>query len=222
MSLEIDATKLAVQIEHTLLRPDADRESILRLCTEAREHKFHAVCVQGSWVAEARHALEGSSIQVVTVAGFPLGGSAGDAKRFETEVAVDDGAHEIDVVMNVGRLKSGDDRYVLREMRDVIEAADERPVKVILETCLLSREEKIRACRLAIEAGAAFVITSTGFSTGGATVDDVRLLVEAVNGECEVKAAGGIRDARFALALIDAGATRLGTSAGVQIITDAQ
>jgi deoxyribose-phosphate aldolase len=214
--------RLASHIEHTLLRADADRQSILQLCAEAREHEFHAVCVQGSWVAEARHALEGSPIQVVTVAGFPLGGSAGDAKRFETEVAVDEGAHEIDVVMNVGRLKSGDDRYVLRELRDVIEAADERPVKVILETCLLTREEKIRACRLAVEAGAAFVKTSTGFSTGGATVDDVRLLVEAVNGECEVKAAGGIRDARFALALIEAGATRLGTSAGVQLVTNAQ
>jgi deoxyribose-phosphate aldolase len=112
--------------------------------------------------------------------------------------------------------------YVLRELRDVIEAADERPVKVILETCLLTREEKIRACRLAIEAGAAFVKTSTGFGAGGATVEDVRLLVEAVNGECEVKAAGGIRDAQFAMALIEAGATRLGTSAGVQIITDAR
>jgi deoxyribose-phosphate aldolase len=214
--------RLASYIEHTLLRADADRQSILQLCAEAREHEFHAVCVQCSWVAEARHALEGSAILVVTVAGFPLGGSANDAKRFETEVAVDEGAHEIDVMMNVGRLKSGDDRYVLRELRDVVEAADERPVKVILETCLLTREEKIRACRLAVEAGAAFVKTSTGFSTGGATVDDVRLLVEAVNGECEVKAAGGVRDAQFALALIDAGATRLGTSAGVQITTDAR
>jgi deoxyribose-phosphate aldolase len=219
MNLESDIAKLADHIEHTLLRPAADRSSILRLCAEAREHEFCAVSVQGSWVTEARHALEGTNIKVVTVAGFPLGGSTSDAKRFETEIAVDDGAHEIDVVLNVGRLKSGDDRYVLRELRDVVEAADERPVKVILETCLLTREEKIRACRLAVEAGAAFVKTSTGFGTGGATVEDVRLLVEAVNGQCEVKAAGGIRDAQFALALIEAGATRLGTSAGVQIIT---
>ena len=220
MSLEIDMSELASHIEHTLLKPDADRQSIQRLCAEAREHGFWAVCVQGSWVAEARHALEGSTIHVVTVAGFPLGGSASDVKRFETEVAVDDGAHEIDVVMNVGRLKSGHDLYVLRELRDVIEAADERQVKVILETCCLTREEKIRACRLAVEAGAAFVKTSTGFGAGGATVDDVRLMLEAVDGQCEVKAAGGIRDIQSALALIEAGASRLGTSAGVQIVTN--
>jgi deoxyribose-phosphate aldolase len=219
MSPEIDISKLASHIEHTLLRPDADRQSVQRLCAEAREHGFCAVCVQGSWVAEARHALERTTIRVVTIAGFPLGGSASDVKRFETEVAVDDGAHEIDVVMNVGRLKSGDDRYVLRELHDIIEAADDRPVKVILETCCLTREEKIRACRLAVEAGASFVKTSTGLGAGGATVDDVRLILEAVDGKCEVKAAGGIRDIQFALALIEAGATRLGTSAGVSIVT---
>jgi deoxyribose-phosphate aldolase len=222
MSLELAISELASHIEHTLLKPDADRPSIQRLCAEAREHGFCAVCVQGSWVAEARHAIEGTAILVVTVVGFPLGGAASDVKRFETEVAVDDGAHEIDVVMNVGRLKSGDDRYVLRELRDLIEAADERPVKVILENCCLSREEKIRACRLAVEAGASFVKTSTGFGAGGATVDDVRLMLEAVDGQCEVKAAGGIRDIQFAMALIEAGASRLGTSAGVQIVTNAQ
>ena len=140
-------------------------------------------------------------------------------KRFETEVAVDDGAHELDVMINVGRLKDGDDRSVLRELRDVVEAADERPVKAILETCLLTREEKIRACRLAVEAGAAFVKTSTGFGPAGATIDDVRLMVEAADGACGVKAAGGIRDANFAMALIEAGATRLGTSSGVQIVS---
>jgi deoxyribose-phosphate aldolase len=210
--------KLASYIEHTLLRADADRAAIRGWCAEAREHRFCAVCVHGSWVAEARLALEGSDVKVVTVAGFPSGAEAADVKRFQTEVAIDDGAHEIDVVINVGRLKDGDDRYVLRELRDVVEAADERPVKVILETCLLTREEKIRACRLAVEAGAMFVKTSTGFGGGGATVDDVRLLMEAVDGACEVKAAGGIRDAPFATALIEAGATRLGTSAGVRII----
>lgn len=211
--------RLASYIEQTLLRPDANREAIRRFCAEAREHGFRAVCVQGSWVTEARHALEGSEINVVTVAGFPLGGAASDVKRLETEVAVDDGAHEIDVVLNVGRLKDGDDRYVLRELRDVIEAADERPVKAILETCFLTREEKIRACRLAVEAGVAMVKTSTGFGPGGATVEDVRLLVETVGDGCGVKAAGGIRDARLAWALIEAGATRLGTSAGVQLVS---
>jgi deoxyribose-phosphate aldolase len=211
--------RLASYIEQTLLRADANREAIRRLCAEARQHGFRAVCVQGSWVAEARHALEESEIKVVTVAGFPLGGAASDVKRLETEVAVDDGAHEIEVVLNVGRLKDGDDRYVLRELRDVIEAADERPVKAILETCFLTREEKIRACRLAVEAGVAMVKTSTGFGTGGATVEDVRLLAEAVGDGCEVKAAGGIRDARLAWALIEAGANRLGTSAGVQLVS---
>jgi deoxyribose-phosphate aldolase len=211
--------KLAAYIEHTLLRADANRAAILRLCAEACEHGFCAVCVPGSWVAEARHALEGSELKVVTVAGFPFGGAAGDVKRFETEVAVDDGAHEIDVMINVGRLKDGDDQSVLRELRDVVEAADERPVKVILETCLLTREEKIRACRLAVEAGAAFVKTSTGFGPAGATIDDVRLLAAMVGDSCGVKAAGGIRDASFAMALIEAGATRLGTSAGVQILS---
>jgi deoxyribose-phosphate aldolase len=213
--------KLASYIEHTLLRPDANRAAILRLCAEAREHEFCAVCVQGSWVAEARHALEGSEIKVVTVAGFPLGGAASDVKRFATEVAVDDGAHEIDVVLNVGRLKDGDDRYVLRELRDVVEAADERPVKVILETGLLTRDEKILGCRLAADAGAGFVKTSTGLGPGGATVEDVRLLKEAAGDKCGVKAAGGIRDARFAWALIEAGAVRLGTSAGVEIVSAA-
>jgi deoxyribose-phosphate aldolase len=141
-----------------------------------------------------------------------------DAKRFETEAAIDDGAHEIDVVLNVGRLKDGDDKYVLRELRDVVEAADEWPVKVILETCLLTREEKIHACRLVLESGAHFVKTSTGFSAGGATVDDVKLMRETVGPKFGVKASGGIRDAKTALAMIAAGATRLGTSASVAIV----
>ena len=139
-------------------------------------------------------------------------------KRFETEAAIDDGAHEIDVVLNVARLKDGDDRYVLRELRDVVEAADERPVKVILETCLLTNEQKVRACKLVVESGAHFVKTSTGFSAGGATVDDVKLMRQTVGPKFGVKASGGIRDTRTALAMIAAGATRLGTSAGVAII----
>ncbi|HUB87861.1 MAG TPA: deoxyribose-phosphate aldolase, partial [Verrucomicrobiae bacterium] len=141
-----------------------------------------------------------------------------DAKRFETEAAIDDGAQEIDVVLNVGKLKDGDEKFVLRELCDVVEAADERTVKVILETCLLTKEEKIRACKLAIESGAHFVKTSTGFSTGGATVADVKLMREIVGPKFGVKASGGIRDLKTALAMIQAGATRLGVSAGVAII----
>src|SRR5208283_2698293 len=130
---ELSATQLAAFIDHTVLKADATAKDIEKLCAEAREHKFHSVCVNGSWVGQAGHFLEGTEVKVASVVGFPLGAMAADVKRFETEAAVDDGAHEIDVVLNVGRLKAGDDKHVLRELRDVVEAADERPVKVILE-----------------------------------------------------------------------------------------
>jgi deoxyribose-phosphate aldolase len=214
----LSPAQLAACIDHTLLRADASAKDIEKLCAEAREYKFFSVCVNGSWVAAARHFLDGSEVKVVCVAGFPLGATASDVKRFETEAAVDDGAHEIDVVLNVARLKAGDDKYVMRELVDVAEAADERTVKVILETSLLTREEKIRACRLVMESGAHFVKTSTGFSTGGATVEDVRLLRETVGPKFGVKASGGIRDMKTALAMIEAGANRLGTSAGIAIV----
>ena len=209
---------LARFIDHTLTRADATVQGIEKLCAEAREYKFHSVSVNSSWVAEARHFLDGSDVKVDCSVGFPLGAMSPDVKRFETEAAIDDGAHEIDVVLNLGRLKAGDDKYVLRELRDVVEAADEWPVKVILETCLLTREEKIRACQLVVESGARFVKTSTGFSTGGATVEDVKLMRETVGPKFGVKASGGIRDAKTALAMIEAGATRLGTSASVAIV----
>jgi len=214
----LSPAQLAACIDYTLLKADASAGDIEKLCAEAREHKFFAVCVNGSWVAAARHFLDGSEVKVVCVAGFPLGAMASDVKRFETEAAVDDGAHEIDVMLNVARLKAGDDKYVMRELVDVAEAADERTVKVILETSLLTREEKIRACRLVLDSGAHFVKTSTGFSTGGATVEDVRLLRETVGPEFGVKASGGIRDTKTALAMIEAGANRLGISAGVAIV----
>jgi deoxyribose-phosphate aldolase len=210
--------QLAACIDHTLLRPDATAKDIEKLCAEARQHGFHSVCVNGSWVDRARHLLEDSDVKVSGTVGFPLGAMACDVKRYETEAAIDEGAQEIDVVLNIGRLKDGDDKYVLRELRDIVEAADERPVKVILETCLLTREEKIRACHLVVESGAQFVKTSTGLSTGGATIEDVMLMRETVGPKFGVKAAGGIRDARTALAMIEAGATRIGTSAGVAIV----
>lgn len=218
MSLPTTPTALARFIDHTLTRADATIQDIEKLCVAAREHKFHSVSVNGSWVVAARHFLDGSDVKVGCAVSFPLGAMSGDVKRFEAEAAIDDGAQEIDVVLNLGRLKAGDDNYVLRELRDVVEAADEWPVKVILETCLLTREEKIRACKLAVESGARFVKTSTGFSTGGATVEDVKLLCETVGPKFGVKASGGIRDAQTALAMIAAGATRLGTSAGVAIV----
>ena len=214
----LSPAQLAAYIDHTLLKADATAKDIERLCAEAREHRFYSVCVNGSWVEPARHFLEGADGKVACVVGFPLGAMSGDAKRFETEAAIDDGAQEIDVVLNLGRLKAGDDKYVLRELRNVVEAADERPVKVILETCLLTREEKIRACQLVVESGAQFVKTSTGFSTGGATLDDVKLMRETVGPKFGVKASGGIRDTKTALAMIEAGATRLGVSAGIAIV----
>jgi deoxyribose-phosphate aldolase len=214
----LSPAQLAAYLDHTLLKADATAKDIEKLCAEAREHRFYSVCVNGSWVRQARHFLEGPGVKVACVVGFPLGATSGDVKRFEAEAAIDDGAHEIDVVLNLGRLKAGDDKYVLRELRDVVEAADEWPVKVILETCLLTREEKIRACKLVVESGACFVKTSTGFSAGGATVNDVKLMRETVGPKFGVKASGGIRDTQTALAMIEAGATRLGTSAGVAIV----
>ncbi|PYM13531.1 MAG: deoxyribose-phosphate aldolase [Verrucomicrobia bacterium] len=209
---------LARCIDHTLLRADATANDIKTLCAEAREHNFYSVCVNGSRVAQACHFLEGSEVKVATVVGFPLGATDSDTKRFETEAAIDNGAQEIDLVIPIGRLKEGDDNYVLRELRDVAEAADERPVKVILETCLLTREEKIRGCQLVLDSGARFVKTSTGFSAGGATIEDVKLLREIVREKLGVKAAGGIRDTLTAIAMIEAGASRLGTSSGVAIV----
>ncbi|MSU62998.1 MAG: deoxyribose-phosphate aldolase [Pedosphaera sp.] len=209
---------LARLIDHTLLRADASLHDIEKLCAEARQQGFFSVCVNGSRVAQACALLEETEVKVCTVVGFPLGASDCDAKRYETEVAIDNGAAEIDVVINIGKLKDGDDNFILRELRDVVEAADERLVKVIIETALLSNDDKIRACHLIAESGAKFVKTSTGFGPHGATVEDVRLLREAVGALFGVKASGGIRDTTMALAMVAAGATRLGTSASVAIV----
>jgi len=218
MSDPLSPEQLAAYIDHTLLKPDASPAQIEQLCAEAREHRFFSVCVNGTWVSTARHLLEDTDVKIACVVGFPLGAGADDVKRFETEAAVDDGAHEIDVVLNIARLKAGQDRLVFRELVDVVEAADERTVKVILETCLLTEAEKIRACELVVESGAHFVKTSTGFSTAGATLDDVRLMRATVGEKFGVKASGGIRDTATALAMIAAGATRLGTSSGIAIL----
>jgi deoxyribose-phosphate aldolase len=211
--------QLASYIDHTLLKAEATAEAIERLCAEAVEHQFHSVCVHGSRVIEACHHLENSSTLVAAVVGFPLGAMDSDTKRYETEAVVDSGAQEIDMVLNIGKLKDGDHKFVLREIRDVVEAADERTVKVILETCLLTREEIIRACELVRESGAHFVKTSTGFAAKGATIEDVTLMREVVGKDIGVKASGGIRDTEIALAMIEAGANRLGTSSGVAIVT---
>jgi len=205
-------------IDYPLLKAEATVPQVERACVLAREHNFAAVVVNSGYLEHVRHFLEGTDIKAVAVVGFPLGGMDSDTKRYETEVAVDNGAQEIDVVMNIGRFKSGDDKYVLRELRDVAEAADERIVKVILETCLLTDDEKRRACQLVLDSGAHFVKTSTGYSTSGALVEDVKLMREAVGPNFGVKASGGIRDYALAMALIEAGANRLGTSNPVEIL----
>jgi len=218
MITKLTPAQLAAFIDHTLLKPDVSRAQIEQLCAEAREHGFYSVCVNGCWVETARSFLEGSDVKVCAVVGFPLGAMSPDVKRYETDAAIDDGAQEIDVVLNIARLKAGDDKFIFRELTDVVEDADERPVKVIIEACLLTDAEKVLACQLIEESGAQFVKTSTGFSTGGATVADVKLLRATVSPNFGVKASGGIRDTATALAMIEAGATRLGSSAGLAIL----
>lgn len=212
-------SELASYIDHTLLKPDATRAQLEQLCAEAAEHQFSTVCVNGSRVELAYSLLEDSDVQVCTVVGFPLGAMEADAKRYETEVAVDLGASEIDMVMNVGRFKDGDHDYIVREIRDVVEAADDRVVKVILETCLLTNDEIAKACKLVTQAQAHFVKTSTGFGNAGATLEHIRLMRETVGQFAGVKAAGGVRNADDARAMIEAGATRIGTSNGVAIVS---
>ena len=212
---------LAKFIDHTLLKPEATRAQIEALCAEATEHNFATVCVNGSRVELAYSLLEESDVQVSTVVGFPLGAMEADVKRYETEAAIDSGAGEIDMVMNVGRFIDGDHDFIVREIRDVVEAADDHVVKVILETCLLSNEQIEQACKLVVQAQAHFVKTSTGFGSAGATIEHVKLMRETVSQFAGVKAAGGIRNTADAHAMIEAGATRLGTSGGVAIVSDA-
>ena len=212
---------LAKFIDHTLLKPEATRVQIEALCAEAAEHNFATVCVNGSRVELAYSLLEESDVQVATVVGFPLGAMEADVKRYETEAAIDSGAGEIDMVMNVGRFIDGDHDFIVREIRDVVEAADDHVVKVILETCLLSNEQIEQACKLVVQAQAHFVKTSTGFGSAGATIEHVKLMRETVSQFAGVKAAGGIRNTADAHAMIEAGATRLGTSGGVAIVSDA-
>jgi len=206
---------LVHRVERTLVWPAATRRDIEQLCAEARAQDFHSVCVCGSRVELARTLLEDSEVKVTGLVGFPLGAADADAKRYETEVAIDHGAQEIETVLNLGRLKEGDHRYVLRELRDIAEAADERPVKVILEAGLLTLEETNLACQLVLESGAHCVCTGTGLNSA-ATVQDVRALRAAVGDRFGVKAAG-LSDLEAGLALMEAGATRLGTIQGAAL-----
>lgn len=210
---------IAKAIDHTLLKPDALYEQIDTLCAEAREYGFASVCVNPCHVSRCAKALEGSGVRVCTVIGFPLGAATPEAKAFETLQAIRNGASEVDMVVNIGAVKSGDWQFVSTDILAVIAAAQGAAlVKVIIETCLLTDAEKEQVCKLAKRAGADFVKTSTGFSTGGATAEDVALMRRAVGPEMGVKASGGIRDYAAAKAMLDAGATRIGASAGIKIV----
>jgi deoxyribose-phosphate aldolase len=209
---------ISKSIDHTLLKPDATFTQIYHLVEEAKEHHFFSVCVNPSYVATCAELLKGSGVQVCTVIGFPLGANSTVTKAFETSHAIKDGADEIDMVINVGALKSQKFLLVEDDIREVVHAAEGRVVKVIIETSLLTDEEKVVACQLAEKAGAVFVKTSTGFNGGGATVEDVKLMKESVSTTVSVKASGGIRDLETAKKMLAAGASRLGTSAGVSIV----
>lgn len=205
-------------IDHTLLKPEASREQIIRLCKEAMEYRFASVCVNPGYVSLCAEQLKGSSVKVCTVIGFPLGATMTAVKAFETSEAVKAGAQEVDMVINIGLVKSGMWEEAEADIRAVVAAAAGKLVKVIIETCLLTDEEKIRICMAAKNAGADYVKTSTGFSTGGAKPEDVALMRETVGDKMGVKASGGIHTAEEALACIRAGASRLGVSAGIAVV----
>ena len=215
-----NCSQIAKTVDHTLLKPNATQEEVAKLCEEAREYCFASVCVNPSYVALSARLLKGSGVKVCTVIGFPLGSTTPTVKGIEARDAIANGADEIDMVINIGALKSGNDAVVLGDIQTVREATRGRVLKVILETTLLTDDEKVRACLMSKQAGADFVKTSTGFSGGGATVDDVKLMRQTVGPLMGVKASGGIRDTATAKAMISAGATRLGTSASIAIVTD--
>ncbi|MGD6853676.1 deoxyribose-phosphate aldolase [Bacillus infantis] len=213
------ATNVAKMIDHTLLKADATKEQIEVLCSEAKEYSFASVCVNPAWVSYASELLEGSGVDVCTVIGFPLGASTSEVKAFETKNAIENGATEVDMVINIGALKSGSSDLVESDIRAVVEAAKGKALtKVIIETSLLTEDEKVLACELAVKAGTDFVKTSTGFSTGGATIEDIRLMRKTVGPEIGVKASGGVRSTEDAQQMIEAGATRIGASSGVAIV----
>jgi len=206
-------------IDHTLLKPEATENDIQTLCREAAEYQFKSVCINPCWVKTSARILEGTETVVCTVIGFPLGANKTEIKVFETTQAIKDGAKEVDMVLNIGALKSGLDNVVSHDISEVVQAAKGKAlVKVIIETCLLTKEEKIHACELAKAAGADFVKTSTGFSTGGATIEDIKLMRSTVGPEMGVKASGGVKIPEQAAEFVKAGATRIGTSNGVALL----
>ncbi|AKN33428.1 deoxyribose-phosphate aldolase [Clostridium carboxidivorans P7] len=212
---------ISKMIDHTALKPNTTKEQILKLIDEAKENKFASVCVNPTWVKLASEKLKGTEVKVCTVIGFPLGANTTETKAFEASDAIKNGATEVDMVINVGELKDKNDVYVEKDIKAVVEAAKGKAlVKVIIETCLLTQEEKVRACELSKKAGADFVKTSTGFSTGGATAEDIQLMRKTVGKDMGVKASGGIHTREEALKMIEAGATRIGASASIAIISE--
>jgi deoxyribose-phosphate aldolase len=209
-------------IDHTLLRADATRNELTKLTEEAKEYQFASVCVNPGWVSYAAEQLKGTGVDICTVIGFPLGASTSETKTFETKDAIAKGATEVDMVINIGALKDGNDDAVEQDIRAVVEAAAGTLVKVIIETCLLTDDEKVRACQAAVRAGANFVKTSTGFSTGGATPEDIALMRRTVGPDVGVKASGGVRSLEDMQKMIEAGATRIGASSGVKIMQGGQ
>jgi deoxyribose-phosphate aldolase len=215
--------EIAKYIDHTLLKPEATKEQIEKLCNEAKQYNFASVCVNPTWVKLASDILKGTDVKVCTVIGFPLGANTPETKAFEAVNAVTNGAEEIDMVMNIGALKSGDTELVQKDIEAVVNAVkDKALVKVIIETSLLTEDEKVTACQLSVQAGAHYVKTSTGFSTGGATVEDVALMRKTVGPNVGVKASGGVRTAEDAKAMIEAGASRIGASSGTAIVDEYQ
>lgn len=212
--------KFEKYFDHTILKPDATLDEVRTLCEEAVKYSFASVCVNSCHTAFVKNELKGSDVATCVVVGFPLGAMDSDSKAFETKRAVENGADEIDMVINVGALKDNNYELVKADILAVRNACQGKVLKVIIETCLLTNEEKIRACELAVEAGADFVKTSTGFGKAGANITDVSLMKQTVAGRAKVKAAGGIRDYNTAIAMIDAGADRLGTSATIKIVND--
>ena len=207
-------------IDHTLLKPDCTDEQIKNLCLEAKEYGFASVCINPGYIKMCYEILKDTDVKVCTVVGFPLGATSTYSKVEETKRAILDGATEIDMVINISRLKCHDDEYVQNEIHEIKKACGDLVLKVIIETCLLTDEEKVRACKLSVAAGADFVKTSTGFSTGGATYEDVKLMRETVGNKAFVKASGGIRDVEAFLKMIEAGADRIGASAGIKIVKE--
>ena len=210
--------KLAQMIDHTILKPEATEAEIMQLCTEAVEYGFASVCINPSMVKKAAIILEGSEVKVCTVIGFPLGTTTTEVKAFETEQAIKNGATEVDMVINIGKLKENNLKYVKNDIEAVVNAANGKALtKVIIESCLLTDEEKVTVCTIAKEVGADFVKTSTGFSSGGATKEDIKLMRETVGEEMGVKASGGVRSNADAMIMIENGATRIGASASIAI-----